>query len=180
VQRYGLILQIRLERDAIVQLARAAPGFWRSRRVPCATARGAGGLGEDGCVASQCPKAGDAPRAFPTRDGTAALQRKGRRAAGAVPRDPVVCRRGRNPCDRDRRVEQIALRHWAQTAASNWQQALAKDSYISRHAVYATPSPRPARLRRYASPRAPHAAYNQVRLDCSHCQSSATRHPLRA
>ena len=25
-----------------------------------------------------------------------------------------------------------------------------------------------------------HAVHNQVRLDCSHCQSSAARHPLRA
>ena len=87
---------------------------------------------------------------------------KGRRAAGAVARDSVVCRRRRNPCDR--RVEQFAVRYCAQTAAKQAAK-LARKIVISRLTLSRRARvAKPARLRRVVSPRAPQAVHQLVRL----------------
>ena len=104
---------------------------------------------------------------------------KGRRVAGAVPRDSVVCRRGRSPCASAWSNPALVCRE-AQTCRKQGSTALPEDSYIWRHAVCALYACKPARLSRLVSPRAPHATHRPGSPRCSHCQSSATRHPLRA
>ena len=164
--------------DAFVQLALGTMiDFGSSPQSTCETARGPGGLGEDGCSASRGPTAGDAPRAFPSGPRPCS-------ARAAAPREPSrgtpwsgvageICAppRGGN----------FAL-SCAQFAVSpDWRPAelQPEDSYIWRHAVCASHGCKPARLHRFLSPRAPHAAHRPGSPHCSHCQSSATRHPLR-
>ena len=84
------------KRDAIAQLARQAEDWGARRRVPCATARLPGGVGEDGCVGRGVQRR-DAHRAR-SRRGPRQKQPQGPNTAGAVAWDPVVCRRGRSPC----------------------------------------------------------------------------------
>ena len=141
----------------------------------CATARGPGGFGEDGCAGSQPTGPGDAPRALPSRDRGPAAPRAGapRESSRGTPWFIVVgeIRALVTAAWRNRRAGSRS-----RTAAQHGSTALAGSCYIWRHAVYASYGCKPARLCRFVSPRAPHATHRPGSPHCSHCQSSATRH----
>ena len=63
----------------------------------CATARGPGGVGETGALRCGVQRR-ETQRARSRRGGPRPCSAKDRSAAGFVPRDSVVRRRGRNPC----------------------------------------------------------------------------------
>ena len=130
----------------------------RSRRKDAsAAARGPGSFGEDGCVASRCPKAGEAPRE--TRRGTEGGQYQVQERRGSRPAGP----RGRPSREKSLRPRPPRGAYSPKALGPDCSKPLAAKLLRTIVISDATPSAascgcKPARLRRYASPRAPHAA----------------------
>ena len=120
----------------------------------------------------------DAPRAFPSRDRGPAAPRAGA-PRRAVPRDPVLASFAITTCAR--RVEEIlpSAAVWARPVFGrpNYHD---ESSYLSERQLLRVPITGIYHTAWYEAAARATRCTDQVRLDCSHCQSSATRHPLRA